>query len=530
MTSHAQRTKETEAFSSRQDHHPLKCDVDSLRNVVQRLTLTSDKIANKGLKKVVIADILHPTSQHNIVPSEEEKDLLVAAKPTKKSLRMVVKNGERKATCTPGRKKLESRWKVNGAERAQSAVTMTCLSSVSCRFGTAKKRIEQTKKASANESTKHRLEGAKFHKESVRNVYSRHANDAQNNTRGMPELDSSENGDCASSNYSTGLAFESTSSNFGGMSLKRCYQGSKQVISNDLPGENCSISGTQTLQEDISSNDGKVLNSLTDKQLKESLKNIIKRRKSRVRFVRCESGCEVISMGRTISEQQETDRENYNELNKFAENSGAENISSNRGIPSVTTRKIPEIPQFSSSARTQLSGKFGLCEDDLWQTQWRCQSSVPHRRLSNWKKHDLKTGEERVIRPALAKGYVPNLANKKDSSKRLTISSPTFAVKKQRGRCLTEENIIREFLLTYAKVSTETKHDQADSPVGMISQAPELVIKSAIGQFLTSTFPSEKILSGHEPKVEPKMECLEEQQRCKLLRIKLCMKHLAALA
>lgn len=529
MTSHGQRTKETEAFSSRQDHHLLKCDVDGLRNVVQRLSLTGDKIANEGLKKVVIADILHPTSQHNIVPSEEEKDLLVAAKPMKKSLRMVVKNGERKATCTPGRKKLESRWKVNGAERAQSAVTMTCLSSVSCRSGSAKKRTEQTKKASANESTKHRLQGAKFHKESVRNVYSRHANDAQNNTRGMPELDSSENGDCTSSNYSAGLDFESTSSSFGRMRLKRCYQGSKHVISTDLPGENCSTSGTQTPQEDIS-NDRKVLNSLIDKQLKESLKKIIKRRKSSVRFVRCESGCDVISIGRTISEQQEIDPENYNEPNKFAENSGTENIPSNRGIPSVTTRRIPEIPQFSSSARTQLSGKFGLSEDDFWQTQWRIRSSASHRRLSNWKKHNLNTGEERVIRPALAKGYVPNLANKKDSSKRLTISSPTFAVKKQRGRCLTEENIIREFLLTYAKVSTESKHDQADSPVGMISQAPELVIKSAIGQFLTSTFPSGKILSGHEPKVEPKMECLEEQQRCKLLRIKLCMKHLAALA
>lgn len=524
MTSLGQRTKKTEAISNRQGHHLLKCDADSLRNVVQRLSLTGDKIANKGLKKVVIADILHPTSQHNIFPREEEKDLLVAAKPVQKSLRKAVKNSEHKTTCNPGRKKLATRWKFNGAERDQAAVTVTCLSSASCRSGTTKKRIEQRKKISTKESTKHRFQGAKFQKESARNVYSRHANDAQNNTRGIPELDSRENGDCTSSNYSTGLDFESTSSDFGRVNLKRCCQGSKHMISTDLPGGNGSISGTQTPQEDISSNDRKVLNSLTDKQLKESLKNIMKRRKSSVRFVRCESGYEVFSIGETISE-------NSNKPNKFAENGGAENIYSNRVMPSVTTRRIPEIPQLPSSAQTLLSGKFGLSEDDFWQTKWRCRSSPSHGRLSSWKKYDFKTGEERVIRPALAKCYVPNLTNKKDSSKRLTISSSTFATQKQQGRCLTEENIIREFLLTYAKVSTESKHDQAHSPMGMISQAPELVIKSAIGQFLTCTpVPSGEVVNGNKPKVESKMEYLEEQQRCKLLRIKLCMKHLAALA
>ena len=524
MTSHGQRTKETEALSNRQDHNLLKCDADSLRNVAQRLSLTGDKIANKGLKKMVIADMLHPTSQHNIFTREEENDLLVAAKPVEKSLRKAVKNSERKTKCNPGRKKLATRWKFNGAERDQAAVTVTCLSSASCRSDTTKKGIEQTKKISPKESTKHRSQGEKCHKESARNVYSRHANDAQNNTRGIPELDSSENGDSTSSNYSTGLDFESISSDFGRMNLKRCCQGSKHIISTNLPGENGSISGTQTPQEDISSIDRKVLDSLTDKQLRQSLKNIMKRRKSSVRFVRCESGSEVISIGETISE-------NSNEPNKFAENGGAENIYSNRGMPSVTTRRIPEIPQLSSSARTQLSGRFELSEDDFWQIKWRCRSSTSHGRLSSWRKHDLKTGEERVIRPTLTKGYVPNLANKKDSSKRLTISSPTFATQKQQGSCLTEENIIREFLLTHAKVSTESIPDQVHSPVGMISQAPELVIKSAIGQFLTSTpVPPGEIVNGNEPKVESKMECLEEQQRCKLLRIKLCMKHLAALA
>lgn len=420
MTSHGQRTKETEALSNRQDHHLLKCDADSLKNVVQRLSLTGDKTANKGLKKMVIADMLHPTSQDHIFTREEENDLLVAAKPVVKSLRKAVKNSERKTKCNPGRKKLATRWKFNGAERDQAAVTVTCLSSACYRSDTTKKGIEQTKKISPKESTKHRSQGENFHKESARNVYSRHANDAQNNPRGIPELDSSENGDCTSSNYSTGLGFESNSSDFGRMNLK----GSKHIISTNLPGENGSISGTQTPQENISSNDRKVLDSLTDKQLKQSLKNIMKRRKSSVRFVRCESGSEVVSIGETI-------RENSNEPNKFAENGGAENINSNRGMPSVTTRRIPEIPQLSSSARTQLSGRFGLSEDDFWQTQWRCRSSPSHGRLSSWKTHDLKTGEERVIRPALAKGYVPNLANKKDSSKRLTISSPTFAMQKQ---------------------------------------------------------------------------------------------------
>ena len=114
--------------------------------------------------------------------------------------------------------------------------------------------------------------------------------------------------------------------------------------------------------------------------------------------------------------------------------------------------------------------------------------------------------------------------------KQSAMSSPDILLQKQQAKNLAEVKMIREFLLMYSKVTTKNKLDVSHEPVRMISQTPEFVIKSAIGQFLTRAFPSGETPEWYGLSATSKKERYEEQQRSKLLRIKICMKHLAAVA
>ena len=111
------------------------------------------------------------------------------------------------------------------------------------------------------------------------------------------------------------------------------------------------------------------------------------------------------------------------------------------------------------------------------------------------------------------------------------MSCPEITRKRDEAKTLAQVNMIREFLLMYTKVAAKNEDTlPGRKPVRMMSQTPELVIKSAIGQFLTCAFPSDEIEEWTGLGGKSKKERYEEQQRSKLLRIKICMKHLASVA
>lgn len=526
MTSHGRKAKVTEVFLNTRDHNRFKCHGVTLRHDVDnRLpSSTADKIVSERSKKLVIVDNLYPTSRHKIIRRQKGRDLLVATKSIEKSLRMKLEKIGSKTSCYQGSnyKQLETR-EPNGVDCTTSELKLTS-SSAAVRSSGVEHTRKQEKQANGKKTSKNCLQGTE-------SIYSRHIKNGQSSNREIPQPDFSE-----SNNNSLSKDFQDVESELPASktrdnrraNFKQCLQGRQRVILDDCTGANCSQNDTQTLQEDISSRDEKVLNSLTDKQLKESLKNIMKRRRSSIRFVKSDYVCEVLNLEATISEQLHTDPEPNSDQEKF----------------SVSTRKISQSRQFLSSVlappRVQPSGKPGrdeLAEQSMppMQTVSPTRSfllTAPLRRLSAWQKPALETAEIRVIRPALAKGYVPNLTNRKVFGKRFTNSSPVLSARKEQGKNFDEENEIREFLLTYAKVSTENKHlqEQTHEPVRMLSQTPELVIKSAIGQFLTHAFPSGEICDWNGLKVSSPIDGFEEQQRCKLLRIKTCMKHLAAVA
>lgn len=191
--------------------------------------------------------------------------------------------------------------------------------------------------------------------------------------------------------------------------------------------------------------------------------------------------------------------------------------------PRARTRKLARQEQRVPTARRTSSARLCVSTTSI-QTQRSVSSPILRRR-----KPEIQTGETRVIRPATAKGYVPNLTNRKVSRKQSALSCPDISQHQDQAKNLAQVNMIREFLLMYAKVTTKKDETLPERvPVRMMSQTPEFVIKSAIGQFLTRAFPSGESEEWTGLSSQSKKERYEEQQRSKLLRIKICMKHLAS--
>ena len=314
--------------------------------------------------------------------------------------------------------------------------------------------------------------------------------------------------------------------------------------------------------EEILLKEKEVLNRLTDPQLKESLQNIIKRRRSSVRFVKSESRYDIANLEKTISEQQDATDDQYRQeqLEQLAENGNAVGDSQNSEVHSVKSANSPArqvlvnrerstsagsvpsersyIPTSSPQPRARIRklarqeqrvptarriSSARLCVSTMPMQTQRSASSPIVRRL----KPEIQTGETRVIRPATAKGYVPNFIYKKVSRKKSAICE--ISQYRDEAKNLAQVNMIREFLLMYAKVTTKKDETLPGRVPGrMMSQTPEFVIKSAIGQFLTRAFPSGEREEWTGLRSQSKKERYEEQQRSKLLRINICMKHLAS--
>lgn len=550
MITQGRISKSVEASSPRK--YKQREENFTLGNVVQRLNLaTEKKVMNNTAKKAAILETLHHASTtHDVVSSAKDPhELIFEMKSMRKSLQTQLKNDGLRTPCSDARRQLSPRKQVGG-ERGYTATSLGRKSNASSQFGVVVKRNETEKKYHRKESqgrlstTKQQMP-ARQHE--YNSVYSRHL------TTVTPRITLEENSPIETPTRLSDIDNKSDLDNGNEDAL----------LSASDAGNNAALSETkQPSPDDMSLKEEEVLNRLTDPQLKESLQNIIKRRRSSVRFVKSDLGYDMVNLEKTINEQLEETSAQHQHEQQLAESESAieaAESSDDRSVKSTTSRRVSENRERLTSAGTTTSESCHTAAVPSRQPRTRSRklarqeqripmsarrvssarscastaSNLTQRSLSSpilrRRKPELQTEETRVIRPATAKGYVPNLTNRKISRKQSAVSCPDIS--QDQVKSLAQVNMIREFLLMYAKVAT--KKDEGlpgRKPVRMMSQTPELVIKSAIGQFLTRAFPSGEMEEWTGLSAQSKKERYEEQQRSKLLRIKICMKHLASVA
>lgn len=319
---------------------------------------------------------------------------------------------------------------------------------------------------------------------------------------------------------------------------------------------------------DIATSEKDFLCQLSDPRLKKSLHNIIKKRRDTVRLSEVVSensshplknnniGCENIDRGESICLS----------ASKFSPTKSASG-NTDGPLPGRGA-KVPIIKQVSSSvveplrlsrptscyskhsmlsfqnsleirSSTRSERPFSVLSDVSPSSNTllnRSRVSSPSSRSTSRKENLIETEETRIILPFAAKGYRPCLTRQNARLFTVQSSAPLEKAAIKRRTTMNETEIVREFLIMYARIKSNTQKDgkpftyEYEEPVQMLSSVPELVVKSAIGQFLTEAFPSKRsidqILGLQKLSMEEKYE---ETQRTKLLKIKTCMKHLASM-
>ena len=568
MTSHGKETKPRPANTSK---CKLQDENITLGNVVGRLNLAREKMIANTAKKAAILEALNQVGNtHNVFSSGAKKDprgVIHEMNFMRKSLQSQLKieghkTGDRNSQLTSK--------KPDAGRLGCSAGKMSSFVS-----GVGSKRIDRDKKYCREEPRETPLNTKKHTtlnrpQKNKPSVYSRYTttstplisidNSCKDNSD-MIIRKNSQSKAYVSENLSSREQSDSERRSNIEFEMSNCNE--EIFLSTCSDPENSGVGERKMLPEEISCDEKEVLNQFTDPQLKESLQNIIKRRKSSVRFVKSESGYEMVNVEPKIGESLEEKADKYEE-EQVPESVSVAEVGDNseiRSVKSATPRKVSVNQERVMNAATFASG-VDRCQGPITSRQNRtrsrkisrqeqgiisarrissarsCTSSVSQmtqRTLSSpilrRRKVDLQTDETRVIRPATAKGYVPNLTSRKILRKVSAMSCPEIVRKRDEAKTLAQVNMFREFLLMYSKVAAKNEDElPGRKPVRMMSQTPELVIKSAIGQFLTRAFPSDESKEWTGLNSQSKKERYEEQQRSKLLRIKICMKHLASVA
>lgn len=568
MTSHGKETTPRPANTSK---CKLQDENITLGNVVGRLNLAREKMIANTAKKAAILEALNQVGNtHNVFSSGAKKDprgVIHEMNFMRKSLQSQLKieghkTGDRNSQLTSK--------KPDAGRLGCSAGKMSSVVS-----GVGSKRIDRDKKYCREEPRETPLNTKKHTtlnrpQKNKPSVYSRYTttstplisidNSCKDNSD-MIIRKNSQSKAYVSENLSSREQSDSERRSNIEFEMSNCNE--EIFLSTCSDPENSGVGERKMLPEEISCDEKEVLNQFTDPQLKESLQNIIKRRKSSVRFVKSESGYEMVNVEPKIGESLEEKADKYEE-EQVPESVSVAEVGDNseiRSVKSATPRKVSVNQERVMNAATFASG-VDRCQGPITSRQNRtrsrkisrqeqgiisarrissarsCTSSVSQmtqRTLSSpilrRRKVDLQTDETRVIRPATAKGYVPNLTSRKILRKVSAMSCPEIVRKRDEAKTLAQVNMFREFLLMYSKVAAKNEDElPGRKPVRMMSQTPELVIKSAIGQFLTRAFPSDESKEWTGLNSQSKKERYEEQQRSKLLRIKICMKHLASVA
>lgn len=287
------------------------------------------------------------------------------------------------------------------------------------------------------------------------------------------------------------------------------------------------------------------ISGISDPSLKDSLQKIIQRRKSVVCLFKSSSGgLKVLNENETFSAIEE---ENSSVGSAFE----SETIKSESNVFGASLKSEYDVPLkekeynvmdnylFSgipTSQSAQYPRKKGILKNRQQHSAHSRRASqsarTPNSARENFNRSKYETEETKMIMPLSSNTWRPSLVPKQPK-KRTNTAHSCPETKKEKKKILdkNKDDVIRDFIIMYAKVKNRTPIDideaeNGEREVSMISQTPEFVVKSAIGQFLTSSFPSDRYTTS----VNSKEEKYEAKQRTRLLKIKNCMKQLAELA
>ncbi|XP_031564184.1 uncharacterized protein LOC116299636 [Actinia tenebrosa] len=297
---------------------------------------------------------------------------------------------------------------------------------------------------------------------------------------------------------------------------------------------------------------------LTDPTLKTSLQRIIQKRRNSVCLIKSAiTGLRVANDDGTFSviaeENSDLDLESL-----MAKSDSKISVLSERTIKSSfnSGQKLDRGPREDECAASDWEIKsLKSFRSEASQTSYY-QSSIPKRGLvytqtvstrkkgvssgkkfsfcpdKNVRTNKVETEETRIIKPLSSKTYRPCLTATSRAKKRSNTARSSPETSREKNHCVDKgkQDVIREFMLMYAKVKQNKKEAERtvedNKPVRMISATPEFVVKSAIGQFLSSVFPPEKPRDSSWERERRR----EDKQRTKLLKIKICMQQLASIA
>jgi hypothetical protein len=290
------------------------------------------------------------------------------------------------------------------------------------------------------------------------------------------------------------------------------------------------------------------VDTLTDPTLKKSLQKILEKRRSSVCLVKSSaSGLKVLNDDGIFS----AIAEETSDLD--LDQALVEKSHSKSTVASLRSNKIGSVTQklnLSSRRDQQVFSEWDTKSVYSYQSNYRlnnfhrnsksarsvsstCRSVRTTKTFSQFANKNIpkvETEEMRIIKPLSSKSYRPCLTASSGGKRRSKTACSRPETSKEKSHYLTtrKDGVIRDFILMYAKVKQDkNESERAVKEIKlarMISATPEFVVKSAIGQFLTSAFPPES-----KDDSNGKKEKHEDMQRAKLLKIKICMQQLASI-
>lgn len=533
-------------------------------------------------RKASIQETIHLASRHEVISGTEHKPpdvLLLEIKSMRKSLRAELKNKtvKKKVARSSSRLSVGDSRSISVSGTSLYAGTSATPSRVSSAFSRDFTEIFVNGNAPVEKKSEvFSKEASKKKSEYAPSVYSRHmrssspllvsgiVDNPDNKGHAKKELHSS----AATSGLKARKKSQQTEKNANSQFSKEIISDCSAEVAESAPSD-ISSTNIEDSGEDYSPKEKEFLVRMKDPQLKESLQNIIRRRRNSVRFVPSRTDyCRASENEDEVGKNQalapfDEDQPNFDTDSVF-EGTDIESQRPTSALSTARSTSLSHTHEVLSNADTVASESF-RAEDEAsvrrastarqlkrrsdslscisggtrQLSSARSSSSILSRGVSSQglrvkRKTDVLIEETRIIRPGTAKGSASHVLRQRHKRQgtvpSFVLTTPELSPLTLEERAtIRETQMFREFLLMYAKVKINPKRYEEAERVRMMSETPEFVIKSAIGQFLTRAFPSAgpTFLNASGRSKEDRKEDL---QRMRLLRIKTCMEHLAAVA
>lgn len=326
----------------------------------------------------------------------------------------------------------------------------------------------------------------------------------------------------------------STSSLISNTSVKSHKRSQSQNSNESKDGEKVSVKIEE--EKDF-------VSGLSDPSLKDSMQKILQRRKSTLfLFKSAKGGLKVLNENETFSAITEESSQSSKSVSEFETE---KSVCSDFAVSSEFEYETPEILDesimdnslFVTPSARKAGRRKGILKNRSNQsarslnTYDSTKTILKAVKNKTFCSNKVETEETKTIRPLSVNHVGRPCLVPKQTKKRSNTAYSCPETKKEKAKMAEKrkDDVIRDFIIMYAKVKSEnakTEPEDCNREVRMMSETREFVVKSAIGQFLSSPFPPERNATC----VNTNEEKYEAKQRTRLLRIKNCMQQLANLA